>query len=176
MHVATIAGRQSAQLAMSWRLTEGRVCQKLTSQHIQTLLMQVNTAGCPDPTTEIALGVGHLKSYERMGRAQVSCISGCTCTPMQFDGHMPEVKASQEFWAYMAVTQSEQCVLEVASLADTVSGQNKVKVTSLLVTCMRPEQALNLPKPPPDLGYGDNSIHQSLGRRSLLSSTANMTI
>lgn len=134
--------------------------------------MQVNTAGCPDPNTEVALGIGHLRSYERMGQAQVSCLSGCTCAPMQFDGHMPEVKASQEFWAYMAVTQSEQCVLEVASLSATGSGQNKVKVTSLLVTCLKPEQAMNLPKPPPDVGFTDNSIHESLGRRMLLSHTS----
>ena len=133
--------------------------------------MQVNTAGCPDPTTEVALGIGHLRSYERMGQAQVSCVSGCTCSPMRFDGHMPEVKASQEFWAYMAVTQSEDCVLEVASLSDTGSGENKVKITSLLVTCMKPEQALDLPEPPPDLGLGDTSIHQSLGRRRLNAQT-----
>ena len=109
------------------------------------VMLQVNTAGCPDPSTLVTLGIGHLKSYERMGQALVSCVSGCTCNPTAFDGHNPASPASQEFWAYVAVTQSEQCVFEVASLTATKSGQNKVKVTSLLLTCMNPEQALEVP-------------------------------
>lgn len=108
-------------------------------------LVQVNTAGCPDPASTVTLGIGHLKSYERMGQALVSCVSGCTCQPTVFDGHNPYSPASQEFWAYVAVSQSEQCVFEVASLTATKSGQNKVKVTSLLLTCMSPEDALEIP-------------------------------
>ena len=108
-------------------------------------LLQVNTAGCPDPSTMVTLGIGHLKSYERMGQALVSCVSGCMCNPTVFDGHNPASLASQEFWAYIAVTQSEQCVFEVASLTATKSGQNKVKVTSLLLTCMDPEDAHEIP-------------------------------
>jgi hypothetical protein len=108
-------------------------------------LLQVNTAGCPDPSTMVTLGIGHLKSYERMGQALVSCVSGCTCNPTVFDGHNPASLASQEFWAYVAVSQSEQCVFEVASLTATKSGQNKVKVTSLLLTCMDPEDAHEIP-------------------------------
>lgn len=94
---------------------------------------------------KVTLGIGHLKSYERMGQALVSCVSGCTCEPAVFDGHNPASTASQEFWAYVAVTQSEQCVFEVASLSITKSGQNKVKVTSLLLTCMSPEHAVEVP-------------------------------
>ena len=94
---------------------------------------------------KVVLGVGHLKSYERMGQALVSCTSGCTCKPTVFDGHNPATLASQEFWAYVAVTQSEHCVFEIASLSVTKSGQNKVKVTSLLLTCMSPENAVEVP-------------------------------
>ena len=107
--------------------------------------LQVNTAGCPDPSAMVTLGIGHLKSYERMGQALVSCVSGCLCNPTVFDGHNPATLASQEFWAYIAVSQSEQCVFEVASLTATKSGQNKVKVTSLLLTCMDPEDAHEIP-------------------------------
>ena len=94
---------------------------------------------------EVTLGIGHLKSYERMGQALVTCVSGCTCKPTVFDGHNPASFASQEFWAYVAVTQSTQCVFEVASLGVTKSGQNKIKVTSLLLTCMSPKDALEVP-------------------------------
>ena len=107
--------------------------------------MQVNTAGCPDPSAVVTLGVGHLKSYERMGQALVNCISGCSCTPTIFDGHNPATTASQEFWAYVPVTQAEQCVVEVVSLPSTQSGANKVKVTSLLLTCMSPDEAIEVP-------------------------------
>ena len=107
--------------------------------------LQVDNSGCPDPNMQVTLGIGHLKSYEHMGQALVSCISGCVCEPTVFDGHNPASFASQEFWAYVAVTQSPQCVFEVASLSLTKSGQNKVKVTSLLLTCMSPKDALEVP-------------------------------
>ena len=90
---------------------------------------------------KVSLGVGYLRSYERMGQALVSCISGCTCDPKGIDGHNPASTASQEFWGYVPVTQSERCVFKIESLDKTNSGQNKVKVTSLLLTCMSPEKA-----------------------------------
>ena len=90
---------------------------------------------------EVSLGIGYLRSYERMGKALVTCISGCTCDPHGIDGHNPASTASQEFWMYVPVTQSERCVVKLESLAETNSSQNKVKVTSLLLTCMAPEKA-----------------------------------
>ncbi|KAA6418426.1 MAG: hypothetical protein FRX49_11586 [Trebouxia sp. A1-2] len=117
----------------------------VTEEPDHDIIFVVNTAGCPDPSTMVTLGIGHLKSYERMGQALVSCVSGCVCNPTVFDGHNPASLASQEFWAYIAVSQSEQCVFEVASLTATKSGQNKVKVTSLLLTCMDPEDAPEIP-------------------------------
>ncbi|KAL3149582.1 hypothetical protein ABBQ32_002354 [Trebouxia sp. C0010 RCD-2024] len=117
----------------------------VTEEANHDIIFVVNNTGCPDPSMVVTLGIGHLKSYERMGQALVSCISGCACQPTTFDGHNPASTASQEFWAYVAITQSEQCVFEVASLAVTKSGQNKVKVTSLLLTCMSPENALEVP-------------------------------
>ena len=104
-------------------------------------ILQVDNSGCPDPQMEVTLGIGYLKSYEHMGQASVSCVSGCMCKQTLFDGHNPASTASQEFWAYVPVTQSEQCVFKVQSLGETKSGQNKVKVTSLLLTCMSPEKA-----------------------------------
>ena len=108
-------------------------------------IVQVDNSGCPDPNMKVTLGIGHLKSYEHMGQALVTCISGCTCEPTVFDGHNPATLASQEFWAYVAVTQSSQCVFEVISLDVSKSGQHKVKVTSLLLTCMSPENAVEVP-------------------------------
>ena len=103
--------------------------------------LQVDNSGCPDPNMKVSLGIGYLRSYEQMGQALVSCVSGCTCEPKRIDGHNPASTASQEFWEYVPVTQSERCVVKIESLAETNSGQNKVKVTSLLLTCMSPEKA-----------------------------------
>ncbi|KAL3132821.1 hypothetical protein ABBQ38_006746 [Trebouxia sp. C0009 RCD-2024] len=113
----------------------------VTEEAGHEMIFVVNNTGCPDPNMEVTLGIGHLKSYERMGQALVSCVSGCSCHPRTIDGHNPGTLASQEFWEFVPVTQSEQCVFNVASLSDTRSGQNKVKITSLLLTCMRPEAA-----------------------------------
>ncbi len=35
----------------------------------------------------VLLILGILKSYEHMGQAVLACESGCTCTPLKFDGH-----------------------------------------------------------------------------------------
>lgn len=117
----------------------------MTDEPDHDITFVVNTAGCPDPSAVITLGIGHLKSYERMGQALVNCVSGCTCTPTVFDGHNPATLASQEFWAYVPITQSEQCQFEIISLTSTKSGQNKVKVTSLLLTCVSPDQVVEVP-------------------------------
>ena len=103
--------------------------------------LQVDNSGCPDPDMKVSLGIGYLRSYERMGQAIISCVSGCTCETRGLEGHNPASAASQEFWEYVPVTQSAHCVFKIESLAETRSGQNKVKVTSLLLTCMSPEEA-----------------------------------
>lgn len=41
--------------------------------------------GAIDADATVVLSI--LKSYENMGRAEVTCTSGCTCTPFEIDSH-----------------------------------------------------------------------------------------
>ena len=53
----------------------------------------------------VTLQVGHLKSYEHMGTAEVACVSGCSCEPMVFDGNIWE-RVSQSYFVDMRVSRS----------------------------------------------------------------------
>lgn len=49
-------------------------------------------SGVPVPTCFPVLT--YLTSYEGMGKANVSCVSGCTCKPAQVDALWPGIKSS----------------------------------------------------------------------------------
>jgi hypothetical protein len=89
--------------------------------------------------------LGYLSSYENMGVASASCLSGCVCGRLILDGHRtgrrvsleelspplevsrarPEANASSSSWA---------CTLAIEVLPQTSSGLHKVKLTSIATT------------------------------------------
>lgn len=87
------------------------------------------------PKLQVVAGIGHLKSYKHMGMANVSCSGGCQCDPTMLDGHWG-APSSQENWAYFGVTQAAECLVTVTSTDETNSDGHKVKITSLLLSCM----------------------------------------
>lgn len=86
--------------------------------------------------------VGHLISYEHMGIAQLSCTSGCECESVQIDAHVPDGRFSVFKAKTISVVRSAMplagevancsCVLELAILNHTNSGEHKFKVLSLM--------------------------------------------
>ena len=38
--------------------------------------------------------LGHLISYEHMGKARLDCRGGCSCSPQEIDAHVPNGKFS----------------------------------------------------------------------------------
>ncbi len=52
------------------------------------------------------------RSYERMGRASVMCVSGCTCEPSVLEGHSKE-RNSQLHLHTFYVSQAMKCVIEI---------------------------------------------------------------
>lgn len=71
-----------------------------------------------------------LRSYEHMGIAQLTCLSGCACDGVELQGHGTE-HVSVEDSASMNVTQAHECVLRLAVQPETRSGEHKVKLISL---------------------------------------------
>lgn len=99
------------------------------------LLLEVNTV-MPSASEEqgtVALYVAHLKSYEHMGTAQISCSSGCSCTPVTVDGHQ-NIRESTTYLARLDATRHASCVVAVEVLPQTSSGEHKFKVTGVMVS------------------------------------------
>jgi hypothetical protein len=80
------------------------------------------------PAQAVALTVRFLTSYEHMGAAELSCMQpSCSCAPLMLQGHVA-TRVSVEQTATTNVTQAEACMLRLAVLPDTLSGEHKVKL------------------------------------------------
>jgi DNA polymerase alpha subunit B len=73
-----------------------------------------------------------LTSYEHMGKAAVTCASGCTCAPSTLNGHTT-ARSSQVVVFPLNVSRSAACTLEVRVLPESDSGEHKVKITGLII-------------------------------------------
>ena len=72
--------------------------------------------------------LSHLVSYEHMGQAQVSCVSGCECEGMLVDAHDGRFQQSITQSATLLVTMSEECVIKLVVMHETSSGGHKFKL------------------------------------------------
>ncbi|GAX81959.1 hypothetical protein CEUSTIGMA_g9387.t1 [Chlamydomonas eustigma] len=81
----------------------------------------------------VLVQIGHLKSYEHMGKAKASCSSGCTCDPIVIDGHH-SLQVSQTYLASLMVSQHPECYVTVEVLKHTSSGQHKVKIIGIMIS------------------------------------------
>lgn len=74
----------------------------------------------------------YMRSYERMGTAKVTCVSGCQCDPVMVDAHHTE-RVTQVYLAQLVVSQHRECELQVKVESGTMSGQHKFKVSGIVV-------------------------------------------
>ena len=96
-----------------------------------------------------------LSSYEHMGQAEVTCISGCSCDNSTIDGHVPDHKHSvpkqHDFHLFQqqpislsgtgtnnssSSKNNSRCVIQLKVLQDSGSGEHKVKVLQLAIKTM----------------------------------------
>jgi hypothetical protein len=71
--------------------------------------LQPGNASAPHAPQEVMLAIGWLRSGTKpMGRARVSCVSGCTCKSDVFRGFWDR-KASLTYTNALWVTSHEQC-------------------------------------------------------------------
>ena len=98
-----------------------------------------------------------LSSYQHMGQAEVTCISGCVCDNNTIDGHVPDHKHSVpkelEFRLFQHHPGSNlsgsggnnssnnnssvsRCIIQLKVLQESSSGEHKVKVMQLAIKIM----------------------------------------
>ncbi|KAL4430719.1 hypothetical protein ABPG75_005975 [Micractinium tetrahymenae] len=105
-------------------------------------------AAAPAEQHESQILIGHLASYEGMGRASVECVSGCTCAPNVLDGWW-ERHASLQVMHTIRVSEHPKCRIKLTVL-DESSGKgkaagHKVKLTAALVLADTTTEGLSKP-------------------------------
>jgi hypothetical protein len=89
-----------------------------------------NSASENDKPTGPDVVVTFLKSYEHMGRATVTCVSGCSCDVSEIEAHHDDKTSISGLHAF-PVTQSKNCRFKIQVLEGTSSGEHKFKVTQV---------------------------------------------
>ena len=108
------------------------------------LWMAVNTTfGKKDDTHFINLFL--LSSYEHMGQAEVTCVSGCKCEASKINGHIPNHKHSVPMQHEFRLSEDDGsgenygtanspiCVIQLKVLPESSSGEHKIKVIQLAI-------------------------------------------
>lgn len=101
--------------------------------------LQVNTTFDGMATDEeVLVSVVYLSSYEHMGQAKVSCLEHCECAGGEVNAHKTRHHVSlYEMFTLKKVGQHPNCTIQVEVLPDTTSGENKFKVTQVVVKGLR---------------------------------------
>ncbi|GFR47718.1 hypothetical protein Agub_g9472 [Astrephomene gubernaculifera] len=81
----------------------------------------------------VAVFFHHLRSYQHMGVAEFSCVSGCTCERQEVDAHIAE-HISQTYLVSLLVSQSAACEVAVRVLPRTTSGEHKFKISGVVIS------------------------------------------
>jgi hypothetical protein len=76
--------------------------------------------------------ITHLHSWQHMGSALATCISGCKCEPLLMEGHSTS-RHSVPVLAELPVSGSRRCVVQLQVLEGTASGGHKFKVMQIAV-------------------------------------------
>ena len=100
-----------------------------------TLAVEIDTT-IPSTHGRALVTLSHLVSYEGMGRARISCVSGCECAPHVVDslvrnGSNVSIAVVHRF----RVSPSPACLLHITNLGDHSGEIAKWKLLSLSVVC-----------------------------------------
>ncbi|KAK3267497.1 DNA polymerase alpha subunit B [Cymbomonas tetramitiformis] len=123
----------------------------ISSKPGQIITMKVNTRPVinqnSNPTAMMHVSLGYLQSYEHMGRAALSC-ENCQCEPTDgsgseiwkggaggwvIDAHIELRESTLGMW-FMRVSQHAECLIRLETLEDSSSGENKFKITNVMVS------------------------------------------
>eukprot|EP00798_Chlamydomonas_sp_ICE-L_P027685 gene27685-7326_t len=89
----------------------------------------------PRSANTVAVSIAHLKSYEHMGEANVTCISGCSCQWGMLDGDITD-HYSQLRVQEIKVTQAANCTIAITVIKATHAHDegHKVKIGGVMVS------------------------------------------
>lgn len=109
-----------------------------TPGSVMAFAVDTHFPGAVPNTTEVV--VMFLTSWEHMGTARLSCVSGCECPPAVMNGHRGKDTVPEDQRAFSLsstlvhhVTESPRCVLRFEVLPGTDSGQHKFKIITVNV-------------------------------------------
>lgn len=106
----------------------------ISTQPGSWLVLKINTLASDrlKPGDPLSLWVAYLQSYEHMGKFEAACKAGCSCDPVIVNSHSASERWSQMVQAKMNITAAESCHLKFTVLADTDSGEHKVKLMGVI--------------------------------------------
>ncbi|MEW5300373.1 MAG: hypothetical protein WDW36_003309 [Sanguina aurantia] len=104
------------------------------------LRFNVSTSRDGVPGSKVSVHVSYLASYQHMGVASITCVSGCECEPTELDAHITEL-VSQTYLHPLLATQSEDCLVSVMVVERTSSGEHKVKINGVVMSERTEEEA-----------------------------------
>lgn len=84
----------------------------------------------PNDTAVVIVTI--LTSYQHMGKAEFSCVAGCTCNRTVWDAHSDQPVSVTAGVRLLGVTQSPGCVVQVRVLPETSTGEHKYKVIQVM--------------------------------------------
>lgn len=88
-----------------------------------------------------ALGVSHLRSYENMAVAELTCAGGCACAPTRLDGRL-EFRVSQTYISRALVGRAARCRVRVAVLDEGDGDGRHFKLGGLMLSPAPDDHAL----------------------------------
>ena len=88
----------------------------------------------PNKKTMVGIDIDFLSSYDKMGVAQVDCVSGCECDPMKIDAYHKSGTSESEAQT-IAVSEHEQCIIRFTILNETRSKEkgHKFKIVGVTI-------------------------------------------
>lgn len=107
-----------------------------STEETKELLLEINESLGQNYT----IGVGYLKSYEKVGKAILSCRGGCQCSPVEVD-FLHKFHHSQQFFTLMSVTHTEDgnCIISVLPLECPDRGAVQTKILTLVLDTQTPQ-------------------------------------
>ncbi|KAL6782488.1 hypothetical protein ACKKBG_A06970 [Auxenochlorella protothecoides x Auxenochlorella symbiontica] len=117
-----------------WWKGKGDEMRAVTQNPNATLDIHVDASVTAPGSNRTAVLLFTAKSHDKIGNAEASCISGCSCDPIPLNGTIPHLFATQEHLDLLLVTPSPECVLRVRTTGRTDSNGREVRVRGVVVS------------------------------------------
>jgi len=94
------------------------------------------------------VGIVMLQSYEHMGTVRLTCVAGCSCSPVEVDCHWEKRGSTETLHFLSDVTPHTECRVRVEVLEATSSGEHKAKIVGVVIEASMDGGSMNRVKNP----------------------------